>query len=324
MQRQPSESPSVSPVEPNAPVDRFFLNAGLGLNGWWRWVLGVVVILLIWLGIGSIPYYVACVLKEANGLGFDCEGSAMPKFVLSNYVFVVGIIGVWIAVKLFHKKSLTQVVTGRTQFDYNRVLYAIWIGLGIMLLSFLIQVFLFQADVTFRAPNAYEYLALFLFAIVLVPYQAGFEEVFFRGYLLQGFALLTRNKLILALTSGVIFALPHLPNPEPWAYGVAPYVVSLLITGAFYALLTLIDGGIELAVGHHAINNLFITLVANTEVSAIQSPSLFVIPLEGYRLFPDIPAGLITYAVVLAILNWKYKWFNYGWLKAGWLKLRKG
>ena len=33
--------------------------------------------------------------------------------------------------------------------------------------------------------------------------------------------------------------------------------------------MTLLDGGIELAAGYHAMNNLFMGLVANTEVAAI-------------------------------------------------------
>ena len=106
---------------------------------------------------------------------------------------------------------------------------------------------MFQSEVRFQAPNIWEYLTYFLFAIVLVPYQAGFEEIFFRGYLLQRFMLLGRSKWFLVPVSAVVFVLPHLANPEPWAYGPIPYVLSLLLFGAF---VTLYDGGIDLAVGY--------------------------------------------------------------------------
>ena len=110
-------------------------NASLGLNAWWRWGVGITGILLVWLRIGGIPWLVACqYLRQADTLNFSCDGvtisgdSLVPEFVLSFYPFVIGIIGVWLAVRLLHRKTLTQVVTGRATFDYNRVLYSILVG----------------------------------------------------------------------------------------------------------------------------------------------------------------------------------------------------
>ena len=166
-------------------------------------------------------------------------------------------------------------------------------------------------EIVFQSPDAWEYLTYFMFAVVLIPFQAGFEEVFFRGYLMQGFALLTRNRVLLVVVTAVIFTLPHLPNPEPWEYGVVPYVARILTLGGFFALLTLLDGGIELAVGIHVINNLIYTLLAATSVSVIQSPALFLIEVEEFRLFPDIIVLWVMLAIVFTILNRKYQWFGY-------------
>ena len=269
------------------------------------------------MGIGSIPWFVACqYLRRAGPGNFACDGvtisgdSAVPGFVLSFYPFVIGIIGIWLVIKLLHRKDLTQVVTGRASFDYNRVLYAMGVGSCLYLAWFLVELFVFRADPRFQAPNPWEYLTFFLFAIVLVPYQAAFEEIFFRGYILQRLVLFSRNRLFLVLLSAILFVLPHLPNPEPWAYGVVPYVVSLLLIGSFLTLVTLLDGGIELAVGYHALNNLFISLVANTEVSALQAPSLFVVPVDRYELFPTILVELVMYGLAILVFNHKYNWFG--------------
>ena len=238
------------------------------------------------------------------------------------YPFIVGIFGVWLAVRWFHKKDLTPVLTGRSSFDYSRVLFAIFVGLIVIFAGFLAGVFFAGDQIAFQAPNPWVYVIFFMLAVVLIPYQAGFEEVFFRGYILQGVSLLTRRKWVLVLVVGVLFTLPHLANPEPWEYGVASYVASLLIAGAFYALLTLLDGGIELAVGHHAINNIFIALVANTQSTAIPSPSLFLYADVEYSLFPGAFVELIGLAVALALLNLRYKWFNYALVGQVWGKLR--
>ena len=237
--------------------------------------------------------------------------SLVPGFVLSFYPFIIGIIGVWLAVKLLHRKDLTPVVTGRAGFDYNRTVYAIFIGLILHSGWFLVSVVVFQGEIRFQAPNFWEYLTFFLFAIVLVPYQAGFEEVFFRGYILQRFILLGRSKWVLVSASAVVFVLPHLLNPEPWAYGPVPYILSLLLFGAFVTVITLLGGGIELGVGYHALNNLFIALVSNTEVSAMQTPSLFVVPIEKYELFPGILIEVAIYALAVLIFNLKYRWFRW-------------
>ena len=299
-------------------AERFYLNASLGRNGWWRWGFGFVGIILIWQGIGAIPWLVACqYLRGAQTLNFSCDGvtisgdSLVPHFVLSFYPFIIGIIGVWLAVKLLHRKDLTHVVTGRASFDYNRTVYAILIGLILYSGWFLVGVAVFQDEIRFQAPNFWEYLTFFLFAIVLVPYQAGFEEVFFRGYILQRFILLGRSKWFLVSASAVVFVLPHLLNPEPWAYGPVPYILSLLLFGAFVTVITLLDGGIELAVGYHALNNLFITLVSNTEVSAVQTPSLFVVPIGKYELVPGLLMEVAIYALAVLIFNLKYGWFRW-------------
>jgi membrane protease YdiL (CAAX protease family) len=67
---------------------------------------------------------------------------------------------------------------------------------------------------TFQPPGG-EFLLFLVVAVILVPVQSGFEEVFLRGYLLQGLMQFLRNKVVLAILTGVIFALPHLANPEP-------------------------------------------------------------------------------------------------------------
>jgi len=299
-----------------AATARFYSNASLGLNGWWRWYAGVVAIALVWLEIGRIPWRVACqYVRQSHMLNFSCDGmtisgdSLVPSFVLSFYPFIIGIIGVWLAVRLLHRRSLVQVATGRATFDYNRVLFAISIGFCLYLAWFLIKSALFQSEVHFQAPNVWEYLTFLLFAIVLIPCQAGFEEIFFRGYILQRLMLFGRRKWFLVPVSGLLFAAVLMANPEPWAYGLVPYFISLFLFGAFAALITLFDGGIELAVGFHALNNLFITLVANTEVSAVPSPSLFVVPIDRYDLFPSLLVDIIAYALAAAIFNLRYRWF---------------
>ena len=137
MSQQPSENPQT-------PVDRFFAAASTGLTQWWRWVLGVIVAVFIWqiatLVLVLLPGF-ACLDTEADidSPWLECTGRGLsagiiPEFILLNLGFLVGLIGIWIVVRRLHKKSLTQVTTGRTSFDYSRFLYAALVGLCVVIL----------------------------------------------------------------------------------------------------------------------------------------------------------------------------------------------
>ena len=323
------DQPSQKHTEIHSSVDRFLDLAKSGDNRWWVWFLGIVVIIVIWQAVGSIPTIAACeFVKSARFVDFSCDdlviegASSLPSFVLGTYAFVIAMIGIWAVVRVLHKKPFTQVVTARPSFDINRALFAMLVGFVIFATPLLLLAAAGSDEVAFQSPNAWEYVTFFMFAALLIPFQAGFEEVFFRGYLMQGFALLTRNRIVLVFVTAVVFTLPHLPNPEPWEYGVVPYVARVLTLGGFFALLTLLDGGIELAVGIHVINNLIYTLLAATSVSAIESPALFLIEVDEFRLFPDIIVLWVMLAILLAILNSKYRWFRYSQL-ASFLKHRR-
>ena len=283
-----------------------------------------MLVLFMWQAVGAIPFFTVCeYLQNIEITQFQCDGtqitgdSVLLDYLLSNYMFIIGIIGVWIAVRVLHKKTLTQVVTGRKTFDYNRVVYAIWVGFLLHSALLILDVLFIHTEITFRSPSFSEYITFFLFAVVLTTYQAGFEEIFFRGYLLQGLSLIARNRVVIIIVSSVLFVLPHLANPEPFEYGFAPYATSLFMFALFMTVIVLVDGGIELAIGYHALNNLWIGLIANTEVTALQTPSLLIVPIERYAMFPDVPVQLIVYIVFLVILNKKYKWFTWKTLMPG-------
>lgn len=316
MSQEPSERESGLPDGSGGSAAQFVANAASGLNQWWRWLLGLVAVVVVWLGVGSIGLsIVGCALLDATSIfGLSCsrgtvtgDGSSIAQLALAGLGFVVGLAGLWLVVRLIHRKPLLRVVTGRPSFDVARYLTAMLVALGVSVVVFLINRFVHQLEVTFRQPD-WEFLVFFLFAIVLVPVQTGFEEALYRGYILQGTMLLLRNKLVLALISGALFALPHLTNPEASSFGLLPYVVALISLGVFFALITLLDGGLELAVGYHAMNNLFLGIFANTEGSVIVTPALFTIHRTGYDLFPHVLIDLLGLAVAFLILNHKYKW----------------
>jgi membrane protease YdiL (CAAX protease family) len=82
-------------------------------------------------------------------------------------------------------------------------------------------------------------------------------------------------------------------------------------TGLFLGVLTLMDEGLELALGFHAANNLTAALLVTAEWTAFQTNSLYrdiSEPELGWEVFAPV---LIVYPILLLILSKKYGWTDW-------------
>jgi uncharacterized protein len=158
-------------------------------------------------------------------------------------------------------------------------------------------------------PNFAAFAPFALLALVLTPIQATAEEVFFRGYLVQGASLISSNFLFLALISGALFMLPHLlANPEVDA-GFLPVALYYFGFGAFLVWVSLRDGTLELAIGAHAANNLYGAVVLSFEGSALKTPSLFYTDrfVPAYNLIQFLVIAVLFYVAVFVLFKRRIK-----------------
>jgi membrane protease YdiL (CAAX protease family) len=93
--------------------------------------------------------------------------------------------------------------------------------------------------------------ALFVpLALIFTAIQTTTEELFFRGYVVQGASMISTNRVFLALVAAVVFTLPHLLNPEVSAGGwLTVFSNYFLVPGLLWTVVSLIDGTTELAIG---------------------------------------------------------------------------
>ena len=118
----------------------------------------------------------------------------------------------------------------------------------------------------------------------------------FRGYAMQGLARLTRRPAVIAIASSVLFTLPHLLNPEVMQYGLLVMAANYFAIGMLLATITLRDGRLELAIGVHAANNVFLAVIANYEESALQTESIFTArELDPYYSLVALVAGALAF-----------------------------
>jgi membrane protease YdiL (CAAX protease family) len=219
---------------------------------------------------------------------------------------VIGLFVVWGWVKLIHPQSITSLTTSRRKVDWKRIVFAFSVWGAITIVVTGIDIALSPEDYVFNF-QPIPFLKLAVIAILLIPFQTSFEEYLFRGHMLQGVGLMAGNRWMPLLVTSLLFGLMHLGNPEVEKLG-SGILVFYIGTGLFLGILTLMDEGLELALGFHAANNLVTALLVTADWTAFQTDSMFkdiASPELGWDVL--IPVFLI-YPALLYFFGRKYGW----------------
>ena len=354
----------------------------------WKYLLGFIVIFIIW-QLGTLPFALLAmfkVLAEGGDVSSLDDPNQLMTILDSNLTlflmllsFAIGLLGLFIWVKKVHGQPILTVTTTRKKIDWGRFAF----GFGLIAI---VTVVLTVLDY-YGNPDDYvlqfdlvPFVILAIIAILLVPLQTSFEEYLFRGYLMQGigvsthnrkfpffliynilffsaygyilsyynlsivintvillagmgllFWLLTSNVLDSFMTSpgyikvhkslmtnftplfitSVIFGGLHFFNPEVDKLG--PIIMVYYIgTGFFLGIITLMDEGLELALGFHAGNNLVAALLVTADWTAFQTNSILKDISEPTAGLDVLIPVLVFYPIFLGIMAWRYKWKHWG------------
>jgi membrane protease YdiL (CAAX protease family) len=258
----------------------------LGRNAWWRYALGAVIITVSWLGLGLVPYTL---------LGIAGVFDPRLDFIAVNFSIFVMFAGLAAAVRWLHRRPLLSLVTTTDRIDLQRIKRGALAWAAIAAVLSVIEFLLFgeRFYVSFNAAQFFPFLPLVL---LLTPLQCAAEELVFRGYAMQGFARLTRSPALIAILSSLVFTLPHLLNPEAQRHGLLIMGANYFAIGMLLATVTLRDGRLELAIGVHAANNVFLAVVANYEESALMTESIFTArELDPYYSLVALIGGALVF-----------------------------
>jgi membrane protease YdiL (CAAX protease family) len=214
--------------------------------------------------------------------------------------------------KLVHPQSITSLTTSRNSIDWKRVFTSFFIW-GALTTMFTI------ASVYYLAPDDYvvnfdttKFLILLPIAILLVPLQTSFEEYLFRGYMMQGLGIWVKNRWLPLLVTSILFGLMHIANPEIGKLGYI-LLIYYIGTGFFLGIMTLMDEGLELALGFHAANNLFGVLLVTYDWGALQADAIFknIAIAEGAVLSEILVPVFVVFPILLFVFSKIYKWDNW-------------
>lgn len=296
-----------------------FIQKGfIGKNDTWRYLLTII---LVFIGIqfAGIPLIIAAFFQVDGDLDKLQEGantafmeigmnSSLYLFLMI-FTFMIGVLVLFLCVKYMHKKKFVAIITSREKIDWNRVFYAFILWGGISVISIFIGMFLSPEDYTWNFKPIPFFTLLFV-SFVFLPFQTGFEELVFRGYLMQGFGTLVKNRWFPLIATSVIFGLMHGMNPEVEKLGYI-LMVFYIGTGLLYGITTLMDEGTELALGLHASNNIVAAFLVTTDWMVFRTDAMYIDtsePSAGAEMYIGV---FVMYPLLLLIFSKKYGWKNW-------------
>jgi len=289
------------------------------LHDWWRYIIGVGVAIM-GVFVFSLPHLLAILGKRMNA-EVDLDQLDDINYLMTlfdsntNLIYILlpfagGLFFLWLAVKLLHKQSIRHLTTSRKKIDWKRISIAFFFW-GILSSALVMLDYYLAPEDYINNFEWQRFAILAIIAIILVPLQTSFEEYLFRGYLMQGIGVLVKNKWVPLILTSVVFGMLHIANPEvdKLGYTIMIYYIG---TGLFLGILTLMDEGLELALGFHAANNLFTALLVTANWTAFQTHSIFKDIAEPTLGFLDLILPVfILFPLLLFIFAKKYKWTNW-------------
>ena len=225
---------------------RFIQMALEGRNEWWRYLATLFLVFLGWQFIGVIPLFVFSYMKADNvqvwieaaesafvGLGINSN----LYLLLIIFSFIGGLVFLLLGVRTVHHRSVKSLVSSRKTVDWNRIVlgFTFWLLVSVLMIT---MDYLSHPEDFMNNFKLMPFVILLVVSLVFIPFQTSFEELLFRGYLMQGIGLLFRNAWAPLILTSVGFGLLHAFNPEVEKLG-SLILLYYIGTGFLFGIITL-------------------------------------------------------------------------------------
>ena len=282
----------------------------LNTNPFWKYLLGSFIVIIFSI-LGQLPlslFITADAISEAGGDPMialrNLDKNLQLFLILIPFVF--GFLGLYLVIKKLHNRNFVSITTSRSKVDWRRIIHSfiLWGSITIIFISadFFINSEDYQINFKFD-----KFFILLIIGFILIPIQTSLEELLFRGYLFQGFSLYFKRPWIGLFLTSFIFGCLHIFNPEVQKLGLG-ILIYYIGTGLFLGIITLMDQGIELALGFHAANNLITALLVTSSWTAFQTESILIDISDPSLVGETIISMLILYPLFYIYMHKKYKW----------------
>ena len=269
----------------------FLDNAVQGKNSWVRYFLTIVISLiggtfasLLFIVLFMIIYFLSSGISglevQMNILNYN------PLLILVLVGISYGIYSLlfYLCIRFIHKKKFLSLINTGKNIKWNRILKGAGLWVGIMVIFTLMSLMFHDSNLSLNF-NPGSFLLLLILSFLVFPIQASFEEIFFRGYLMQAIGLITKKPVVPLILTSLIFGVIHFFNGTNVTTSIT-IVFSATILGLMLGIIVLGENGLETAMGAHIANNMYVAVVFNTSDSGLGGlPSLITTettdPLSG-------------------------------------------
>jgi uncharacterized protein len=222
--------------------------------------------------------------------------------------FISGLIAFIFLVKPLNNRTLRMTINGTDKIRWSRFFISAAVWTILSALYFFVYLKLDPSNFILNNKTG-SLIIISVISILLIPFQAAFEEILFRGYLMQGFATIVKKRWFPVIMTSLLFGLLHSFNPEVKEFGFFTMMPQYVAFGLVFGIITVLDDGIEAAMGAHAANNIFLCIMVTSESSALQTPALYI----QYNIHPWMEFyGLCTMGILfIIIMRMIFKWDSF-------------
>ena len=290
----------------------FLWDKSYKLKNFWYYILGSF-ILILFSTIGQLPMipFLPSELPSPDADPMDIFKTIPSNLrlflLLLSFAFVLP--GIWLVVKKLHDLPIMSILSSRKKIDLERVLYSFMLW-GTVVSAFVFLEYSLNPENYVFNFKVKEFLILVVIAILFIPIQTSVEEIVFRGYLMQGFGHWLNSRFMALFLTSTVFGSLHLANPEITALGYE-FVILYITVGFVLGIMTLMDDGLELALGFHAANNLIAALLVTADWTVFQTESILIDISEPSLGITDWITPFIVFPILLAVFARKYSWTNW-------------
>jgi membrane protease YdiL (CAAX protease family) len=298
-------------------------SAFTGKNSFWRYVVMFAIVLIVSNTVGALPLLISLLVKSVSNPEVYSQLSANPNdfsvlgldpntgLIIMLFPFIAGLAAFILFVKPLNNRTLKITINGTGRIRWNRFFISAFIWLILSAIYLFLYLNIDPANFSLNNKTS-SLIILSVISLLFIPFQAAFEEILFRGYLMQGFAAILRNRWFPLVMTSVLFGLMHSVNPEVREFGFLTMMPQYILFGLIFGVITILDDGIEAAMGAHTANNAFLCIMVTNKSSALQTPALY----EQQNIYPWIEfSGLIfTGIIFIMILKIIFKWKDFSLL----------
>jgi uncharacterized protein len=284
----------------------FLDNASQGENSWKKYILTTA---LTW---GGSIIFLSLVLGLYSSLTGSNLVFIIPNSnIISNLIdcagYAIAFVFFYLCIHFIHKRKFISLVNTGSGVSWRRILkgFGVWFIVQAIgtLIFFVVDPTAFE--VTF---NWSSFLLILCLSLILFPIEASTEELFFRGYLMQGIGLLSKKPIVPLITTSLIFTIIH------WWHCAdvfsAMYVMSnIFIVSIILGITVLGENRLETAIGAHIANNTFVALIFTGQIGGLGNmPAILTFSSCGTSdILIDSVISVLSALAFIMIIFWNKK-----------------